>query len=95
MEAYTPGDSSINDYMKSASSNLSPSSTDKKKMVPKTASATKSTRNSAWTDGEAWGEAGYYHDNEVLAGENDDPDGVNIESSDSNGPVVDLNDPGN
>ena len=95
MESYTPHDSSINDYMKSMSSNQSASPTDRKKMVPTTASATKSTRNSAWTDGEAWGEAGYYHDNEVLAGENDNPDGVNVESSDSKGPVVDLTDPGN
>jgi hypothetical protein len=101
LETPTSRDSNIPNYMKPKSPNQSsPPSKDKKKMVPKTASATKSGKNtaSAWAEeGEGWGEAGYYHDdNNSPGGNNRVPeylDGAGIEDSVWKDRNADLNDP--
>jgi len=90
----TPGGSSIPNYMKPKSPDRS-TPTDKKKLVPKVASATKPGQNTVWNDGEAWGEAGYYHDDNAPA--TDDRiseylEGAGIEDSDWNGENFDVND---
>ena len=92
----TPGGSSIPNYMKPKSPDRS-TPTDKKKLVPKVASATKPGQNTVWNDGEAWGEAGYYHDDNAPA--TDDRiseylEGAGIEDSDWNGENFDVNDSG-
>ena len=102
LETPTSRGSNIPNYMKPKSPNQSsPPSKDKKKMVPKTASATKSGKNtaSAWAEeGEGWGEAGYYHDdNSSPGGNNRVPeylDGAGIEDSVWKDRDADLNDPG-
>lgn len=99
MEVSTPGGSSIPNYMKPKSQNRTSSSpSEKKKLVPKAASAKKPNENTAWNDGEAWGEAGYYHDSDNSPG-NDDriPDyleGAGIEDSVWKDGNVDMNEAG-